>query len=190
MHCNGCHGDSGGLTTRSYKELMLGGNLGKVIIPKDPARSLILAFLEGRRGPQQKMPKEGSPLTAAQIDTIRRWIAEGAGDDKLPVKSVRLIRSAVPVHVDRITRVSCRINSPSYLSVTMKDPRNGRVLWSDVGSLKSPKEKMDIASPGDLVWWDLRAGYGWPKLVTVDLTIRYAAGELRGTEFTAQVLKK
>ncbi len=190
MHCNACHGDSGGLTTRSYRELMLGGNLGKVIIPGDPGRSLIVAFLEGRRGPQQRMPKEGDPLSARQIGTIRRWIAEGSRNDNLPVKTYRVTRAAVPMRKDQATRVFCRVNTQAYLTVIARDPRNGHVLWSDVASLKSPKEKMDAARPGDLIWWDLRAGYGWPKEIRLELSVQYAASEPRGTEFYAQLLKR
>src|SRR5437868_14938771 len=76
MHCSGCHGDSGGLNLRSYRDLMLGGNLGKIIVPGDPERSLIVHFLEGRRGESHRMPKDGRPLTVAQIGTIRRWIEQ------------------------------------------------------------------------------------------------------------------
>jgi hypothetical protein len=183
MHCNSCHGDAGGLITRSYKELMLGGNLGKLIIPGDPARSLILAFIEGRRGEQQRMPKQGTPLASAQIDTIRRWIAEGAIDDKLPTKTVKITRIAVPVRSDHATRVFCRVNTPAYLTILARDPGSGEVLWSEAVTLKDPKEEMDVAKPGELIFWDLRAGYGWPNFVNLELSIQYAASEPRGTEF-------
>ena len=63
---------------------MLGGNLGKVIVPGDPDRSLLIHFLEGRRGENHRMPKDSRPLSPAQIDMIRRWIAEGARNDDLP----------------------------------------------------------------------------------------------------------
>src|SRR4051794_34217687 len=76
MHCNGCHGDSGGMSTRSYAELMAGGNLGKVIVPGDPSRSLVIHFLEGRRGPEHRMPKDCRPLSDAQIELFRRWISD------------------------------------------------------------------------------------------------------------------
>ena len=78
MYCNACHGESGGISTRSYKELMLGGDLGTVVIPGDPDRSLLIHFLEGRRGENRRMPKNGRALSPHQIEIIRRWIAEGA----------------------------------------------------------------------------------------------------------------
>lgn len=56
MHCNSCHGGAGGLSTRSWKELMQGGHLGKLVIPGDSDRSLLLHFIDGRRGAEQRMP--------------------------------------------------------------------------------------------------------------------------------------
>lgn len=183
MHCNSCHGDSGGLATRSYQELMRGGNLGKVVIPGDPARSLILAFIDGRRGEQQRMPREGNPLEPGQVETIRRWIAEGAVDDRRPPEATKLRRIRVPVRSDRVTRIFCRVNTSAYLTVLARDPRSGKVLWSEAATVKQPKEKMDIAKPGELISWDLRAGFGWPKLVNLELSIEYASSEPKATEF-------
>src|SRR3954453_18875945 len=81
MHCNGCHGDSGGLSLRTFRELMTGGNLGKVIVPGDPEASLLIHFVDGRRGENHRMPKDGSRLTPDQITLLRRWITEGARED-------------------------------------------------------------------------------------------------------------
>src|SRR4051794_26607485 len=189
MHCNGCHGDSGGMSTRSYKELMQGGNLGKVVLPGNPDRSLLIHFLEGRRGPEHRMPKDSRPLPDAQIGTIRRWVEEGAKDDNLAVRRYRVVRRAVPMQIGKTTRVFCRVNTQAYLVMTMRDPRNGRVLWSDVASVKTPKEKVDAASPGQLISWDLRAGYGWPRAVTLELSVEYAASEPQRTELYATLLK-
>lgn len=188
LHCNGCHGDSGGFSTRSYREVMTGGNLGRVVVPGDPARSLLMHFLEGRRGAQHRMPKDSRPLPDAQTDTIRRWIAGGAKNDNLPVKRYRIVRAGVAMEKSRITRVFCRVNTAAYLTVRMRDPRNGRTLWSEAASLKSPKEGSNVAEPGQLISWDLRAGANWPKRVTLELSIEYAASEPKGTEFYAQLL--
>jgi hypothetical protein len=183
MHCNGCHGDAGGLSTRSYRELMLGGNFGKIIIPGDPDRSVFLHFLDGRRGERQRMPKHGRPLAPARIDAIRRWIAEGARNDDLPVRSYRMTRAAVPMEPAKVTRIFCRVNTPAYLVISARDPGSGSILWSDVASVKAPKEGMDAGEPGELISWDLRAGTGWPNTVTLELSINYAAGEPTGADF-------
>ena len=189
MHCNGCHGEAGGLSTRSYRELMAGGNLGKPIIPGDPERSVLLQFLDGRRGGQQRMPKDGRPLTSVQIDLIRRWIAEGARHDSPPVTTYRLTRTGVPVTRTGITRILCRLNTAAYLVVTLRDPGNGRILWSDVASVKTPKEAVDTAEPGQMMSWDVRTGKGWPDRVNLELSIDYAAVEPGGTELYAQLIE-
>jgi len=61
--------------------LMLGGSLTQTIIPGDPDRSLIVHFIEGRRGGNHRMPLDAPPLKREQIEMIRRWIAEGAKSD-------------------------------------------------------------------------------------------------------------
>jgi hypothetical protein len=177
MHCNGCHGDAGGLSTRSYRELMLGGNLGKLIIAGDPERSVLMQFLDGRRTGQQRMPRDGRPLTASQLNLIRRWISEGAANDTSPSKAYRLSRTGVPVSPTKITRVFCRVNTAAYLVLTLRDPGNGRVLWSDAASVKSPKDAVDAAEPGQMISWDIRAGQGWPEAIAIELSIDYAAVE-------------
>jgi WD40 repeat protein len=62
----------------TYAKLLVGGAHGKAVVPGDPKKSLLLAYVEGRKQP--KMPIGGS-LTPAEIGLIRRWIAEGAKSD-------------------------------------------------------------------------------------------------------------
>src|SRR5687768_432756 len=83
-HCNGCHGEARGLSLRGYKEAMAGGNKGKVIIAGDAENSLLIHFIDGRRGEAHRMPIGGKPLRPALIGTIRRWINEGAKEDVKP----------------------------------------------------------------------------------------------------------
>jgi hypothetical protein len=189
MHCNGCHGAASGLTTRSYRELMLGGNLGKSVVPNDPKRSLLLDFLEGRRGERHRMPKDGRPLSEAQIAVIRRWIEQGAKNDNLEPKAYRLVRSGVPVEGTRVTRVLCRVNTTAYVTVIAKDPSQQTVLWTEVASLKSPKEGNDAGEPGATLCWELRAGVGWPKTVNLELTVQYATEKLSDIEFRTYMLE-
>lgn len=63
MRCNSCHGDSGGLSTRTHESLMRGGNLGPIVVPRRPQNSLILDFIEGRRGEAHRMPLGGATAT-------------------------------------------------------------------------------------------------------------------------------
>lgn len=186
MNCYGCHGDSGGLNLRTYRDLMLGGNLGKVIVPGDPERSLIVHFIEGRRGANHRMPKDSTPLLPAQIALIRRWIAQGAKEDSVRLPSVRRVLPSVPMDKKTRTRVQCKVNVPAYLVVTMRRPGpKGEVLWEDAVSVRKPKQKGDVGEPGQVIQWDLRASYGWPRFVRLELEIRYAPTPPVGILFTA-----
>ena len=83
-HCNSCHGDAGGLNLRTYQSALEGGNKGKLLIAGDPDNSLLIHFTDGRRGPAHRMPLDGPPLSQQQLQTLRRWIAEGAREDAKP----------------------------------------------------------------------------------------------------------
>jgi mono/diheme cytochrome c family protein len=81
-NCVRCHGQDGvmdnGLDLRSYNGVMRGGNIGDDVVPGKPDRSVIVHFIEGRRGPEHRMPLHRKPLTPGQIALIRAWIEEGA----------------------------------------------------------------------------------------------------------------
>ena len=82
LRCVPCHGQDGiasnGLDLRSYRTLRQGGNIGDDVVPGKPDASVLVHFIEGRRGPQHRMPLHRRPLPPTQIRLIRRWIAEGA----------------------------------------------------------------------------------------------------------------
>ena len=48
------------------------------LVPGDPAKSSMYVRVSLPPDDLDIMPAEGDPLTAAQIDTLKRWIAEGA----------------------------------------------------------------------------------------------------------------
>ena len=86
-NCGGCHGERlsvprGDFSVVTYAALMEGGGLTHTIVPGDPDRSLLVHFIEGRRGENHRMPLDAPPLKQHQIDLIRRWIAEGARSDE------------------------------------------------------------------------------------------------------------
>ena len=79
QHCVICHGEAlqqSGLRLDRRDSAMLGGNSGTVVEPGDPAASALIKRLEGTGGLQQMPP--GRQLSGTEIETIRRWIAEGA----------------------------------------------------------------------------------------------------------------
>lgn len=85
QNCLACHqaGGSGlqasGFSLVSYEDLMKGSQFGPMVIPGDALGSNMLVLMEGRADPSISMP-HGSmkPIPQAEIDTIRRWIEQGA----------------------------------------------------------------------------------------------------------------
>ncbi len=85
-HCYDCHGPS---TAESKLRLdtksgwQRGGERGPVIVPGDPAASLLLSAVS-YRDPQLQMPPPdaGGKLTARQIDDLTTWIRQGAPDPR------------------------------------------------------------------------------------------------------------
>jgi Planctomycete cytochrome C len=181
LHCHSCHGDAGGLSTRSHAELMRGGDMGPVVKPGDPDGSLLVHFIEGRRGDEHRMPLGGRPLTKEQIALIRRWIAEGANEDVDTTKKYVTKLKDVRVGGAAVLRVVCKVNVAGYLTLRVSDAGGHHVLFTEVASIKSPKERGDAGAPGERIWWDIRPARKWPGKVAVELTVQYAPEEPRGT---------
>lgn len=95
--CNGCHNPNktkGDVDTSSYTGLLKPGKHGPNFLAGDPAKSLLLQQL---LGPEPDMPKEGDPLTEAEVALVSRWIQEGAHDDT-PANAYSTKLSAPPIY--------------------------------------------------------------------------------------------
>jgi hypothetical protein len=75
-HCHGAADPDGGLDLSSYAALMQGGGSGAVIAPGDPAGSRLLRLVTKAEEPV--MPADGGELSPDAVETLRRWIAQGA----------------------------------------------------------------------------------------------------------------
>ncbi|MAT68901.1 MAG: hypothetical protein CMJ58_05200 [Planctomycetaceae bacterium] len=79
--CFACHGPEtgeGGLRLTSRAEALAELDSGMLaIVPGDPDESELLARVSSD-DEFMRMPPEGEPLTPEEIQTLRRWIAEGA----------------------------------------------------------------------------------------------------------------
>lgn len=78
--CVECHGPDkvkARLRMDSVEALQKGGKSGALLKAGDPENSLLMRRVLGLDGEDQ-MPLDKDPLTEAQIDTLRRWIAAGA----------------------------------------------------------------------------------------------------------------
>jgi uncharacterized membrane protein len=85
QHCISCHTTGGagqkasGFSMETYKDLMQGTQFGPMIIPGDSQGSNMLVLMEGRADPSISMPHgDMKPVPQKEIDTIRRWIEQGA----------------------------------------------------------------------------------------------------------------
>lgn len=76
--CLSCHNSEvkkGGLSLATAEEALAGGETGQVIFPGDADSSVLLELVSGDR---PAMPKNAPPLSAEEVQLIRRWILEGA----------------------------------------------------------------------------------------------------------------
>ena len=171
MRCNSCHGEAGGLSTRTFADLMSGGNLGKVVIAREAEGSLLMHFIDGRRGAAHRMPLGGRALSAPEVDLFRRWINEGALLDIATLPQYEQTR-----RIQLPARVSIRPKASAYLTLRLLDPLDGRVLFERVAVVKSPRENGDAGEPGERIWWELHAEPGWPQTVELRLKVEYTIG--------------
>jgi cytochrome c553 len=76
-NCSKCHieNTSGGLRLDSRESLLKGGDLGPVLVPGDPDKSLIITAVH--QTTELKMPK-GGKLTAQEVADLTLWVKKGA----------------------------------------------------------------------------------------------------------------
>ncbi|MGA1983521.1 MAG: c-type cytochrome domain-containing protein [Acidobacteriaceae bacterium] len=82
-NCGKCHLDmnhKGGLSMNTKASLLKGGRDGVVIVPGDPANSLLVRLIrhEGPPDNPMPMPEKAPKLSDADIATIEQWVKAGA----------------------------------------------------------------------------------------------------------------
>lgn len=80
-HCYECHGPEkrkGGLRLTNRTDAFTAGDLGIPVIEESDSSLSPLYELIRSSDQDERMPKDSPPLTAEQIELIRRWIDEGA----------------------------------------------------------------------------------------------------------------
>jgi hypothetical protein len=78
--CVECHGPKkvkANLRLDAKPHALKGGESGPAFVAGDPAKSLLFDRITTQDA-ETKMPPKGEPLTSAQTEKIRQWIAEGA----------------------------------------------------------------------------------------------------------------
>ncbi len=91
--CGNCHNRTGeglqasGFSVATYDDVMKGTRFGTVIIPGSSESSNLYRVIAGKVAREIRMPPHhdsshaqgrGQPLSADQVDTVKRWIDEGA----------------------------------------------------------------------------------------------------------------
>ena len=82
-NCGKCHfnmNHKGGLAMDTKASMMKGGRAGVVVVPGDPANSLMMKLIrhEGPPADPKPMPPKAPKLTDAEIGVIEQWIKAGA----------------------------------------------------------------------------------------------------------------
>lgn len=83
QRCLNCHGENNprnGLRLDTFAGWQSGGKSGQLLIPGNPAYSLLIARVNAPQGKGQ-MPPNGMGLSAAEKETIGKWIKSGARFD-------------------------------------------------------------------------------------------------------------
>ena len=92
-NCGKCHLDmnhKGGLSMATKASLMKGGRDGVVIVPGDPANSLLVKLIrhEGPANDPMPMPPKSPKISDADIAVVEQWVKAGAvmPDDPPPAQ--------------------------------------------------------------------------------------------------------
>jgi WD40 repeat protein len=100
-HCQGCHQPAragGKFDITAYSAVIKGAGDEAVIIPGKPDESHLIEEITAAEGESPSMPKDAEPLSAHDVEIIRRWIAEGARDDTPESARVRYSMENPPVY--------------------------------------------------------------------------------------------
>src|SRR5262249_13544346 len=82
QHCQGCHHPAkpqGGYAMTGYADLLKKGDHEQPgVVPGHPEQSMVVEQILPKDGKKPAMPKGKPPLSAADVETIKKWIAAGA----------------------------------------------------------------------------------------------------------------
>jgi cytochrome c len=82
-NCYRCHGGMnhrGGLSLMTRESMLKGGHDGSVLVPGDPASSLLVRLIrhEGPANDPKPMPPKLPKISDADIATVEQWVKAGA----------------------------------------------------------------------------------------------------------------
>jgi WD40 repeat protein len=85
QHCQGCHQPAkpqGSYVMTGYADLLKKGDHEQPgVVPGHPEQSMVVEQILPKDGKKPAMPKGKPPLSAADVEIIKKWIAAGAKND-------------------------------------------------------------------------------------------------------------
>ncbi|MFO1065654.1 MAG: c-type cytochrome domain-containing protein [Pirellulales bacterium] len=121
--CQGCHQPAkpqGKYEMTNFSRLLAAGESGSAaIVPGKPDESYLIDQITVHDG-KAEMPKKGQPLSAVEIESIRKWIEQGAVDDRVHGQGVQTFSAEHPpeyVQPPVLTSVAASPNG-KWLAVT------------------------------------------------------------------------
>ena len=100
--CQGCHQPAkagGGYVMTAFDRLLAGGESDEAaVVPGQPDHGSLIDQVVAKDG-RAAMPKGQPPLSVAEVDLLRRWIAQGASDDTPDAARLRYDRDHPPVYL-------------------------------------------------------------------------------------------
>jgi len=188
--CTGCHGERanlGGYRAHTYQGLLKTGASGLAsITPGSPEKSRLYQLITAKVD-LLRMPKSDDPLPAAQVATIRKWIAEGAKfDGSDPAAALKTLagprthpaapgvyRTSVPVMALALFPGGEQVAVGGYNEVTVWNASTGALLRR-IGNLPQRIQALSFSKDGGtlLVAGGTPGEYGEIALVDVNQGVR------------------
>jgi WD40 repeat protein len=165
-NCQACHGGQepkGGFQVLSYNLVLKPGESGSPsITPSKPDESELLALISSTDA-DTRMPKEADALPAAQIELIKRWIAEGAkydaADPAAPLSSIlphmvqpdppQAYRRPVPIMAVAFNQDGQQLAASGYHEVTIWTPAG--VLARRISNVAERTYSLNYSPDGSLL---------------------------------------
>ncbi len=118
-NCQGCHQPAkagGGFVITHVARILKGGDSGDPgVVPGKPDEGVLLSQITPEDGKPPVMPKDRQPLTATQVELVRRWIGEGARDDTPAAANVAVDMDHPPVYTAPPVLTSLRFSPDGSL---------------------------------------------------------------------------
>ena len=180
---------------------MAGSARGRIVTPGNPDASRLIRYVESKEldlgSRYARMPFLNDPLSPRQIAILRSWIAEGANNDALGVDSVTIVLPSVRIldPSDPSEDIYCWIPVKAYANIIIRDQATGRLITSKGGAVLPPPSRdwtnLGAATTvGNWLRWSLNRNRDnnapaerMPDSISITLSIKYAEGDLSGTEF-------